>query len=91
MVTMDLRKLLGHLHDFVQIPEKNIEITSIEMDSREVKPRALFICVNGYTVDGHDFAQTAVEKGAVAILAERPLDVDVPVILVKSTKRAWLC
>ncbi|MCG3056728.1 Mur ligase domain-containing protein, partial [Escherichia coli] len=53
-----------------------------------VQPRALFICVNGYTVDGHDFAQTAVEKGAVAILAERPLDVDVPVILVKSTKRA---
>lgn len=88
MVTMDLRKLLGHLHDFVQIPENNIEITSIEMDSREVQPGALFICINGYTVDGHDFAQTAVEKGAVAILAERPLNVDVPVILVKSTKRA---
>lgn len=85
---MDLRELLTHLHDFVQLPEQNIDITSIEMDSREVKPGALFICIDGYTVDGHSFAQMAVEKGAVAILAEKPVDVDVPVVRVKSTKRA---
>ncbi|MER1935069.1 MAG: UDP-N-acetylmuramyl-tripeptide synthetase, partial [Priestia megaterium] len=85
---MDLRELLTHLHDFVQLPEQNIDITSIEMDSREVKPGALFICIDGYTVDGHSFAQMAVEKGAVAILAEKPVDVEVPVVRVKSTKRA---
>ncbi|MCF8886319.1 UDP-N-acetylmuramoyl-L-alanyl-D-glutamate--2,6-diaminopimelate ligase [Priestia megaterium] len=85
---MDLRELLTHLHDFVQLPEQNIDITSIEMDSREVKPGALFICIDGYTVDGHNFAQMAVEKGAVAILAEKPVDVEVPVVRVKSTKRA---
>lgn len=88
MVGMDLRELLTHLHDFVQLPEQNIDITSIEMDSREVKPGALFICIDGYTVDGHNFAQMAVEKGAVAILAEKPVDVEVPVVRVKSTKRA---
>lgn len=88
MVGMDLRELLTHLHDFVQLPEQNIDITSIEMDSREVKPGALFICIDGYTVDGHSFAQMAVEKGAVAILAEKPVDVEVPVVRVKSTKRA---
>jgi UDP-N-acetylmuramoyl-L-alanyl-D-glutamate--2,6-diaminopimelate ligase len=85
---MDLRTLLSHLHDFTVIPSENIPITSIEMDSREVKPGSLFICIEGYTVDGHDFAKMAVEKGAVAVLAEKPLQLDAPVILVKSTKRA---
>ncbi|TYR82829.1 UDP-N-acetylmuramoyl-L-alanyl-D-glutamate--2,6-diaminopimelate ligase [Priestia megaterium] len=85
---MDLKKLLTNLHGFVQMPKETVNISSIEMDSREVKPGALFICVNGYTVDGHDFAKMAVEKGAVAILTEKPVDVGVPVIIVKNTKRA---
>lgn len=38
-------------------------------------------------MDGHDFAQQAIDKGAVAIVAERPLSVSVPVILVSDTKR----
>ncbi len=85
---MDLRELLTHLHDFVQLPEQNIDITSIEMDSREVKLRIIVHLYDGYTVDGHSFAQMAVEKGAVAILAEKtPADVEVPVVRVKSTKR----
>ncbi|WP_078413463.1 UDP-N-acetylmuramoyl-L-alanyl-D-glutamate--2,6-diaminopimelate ligase [Priestia abyssalis] len=85
---MDLRTLLSYLHDFTAVPEEDISITSIEMDSREVKPGSLFICVEGYTVDGHDFAGMAVEKGAVAVLSQKPLSLEVPVIIVKDTKRA---
>jgi UDP-N-acetylmuramoyl-L-alanyl-D-glutamate--2,6-diaminopimelate ligase len=66
----------------------NIQITSIENDNRKVKQGSLFICLKGYTVDGHDFAQSAVSNGAVAIIAEKNLDVEVPVILVKDTYRA---
>ncbi|MBM7701770.1 UDP-N-acetylmuramoyl-L-alanyl-D-glutamate--2,6-diaminopimelate ligase [Metabacillus iocasae] len=85
---MDLHTLLSHLHGFKNIPSENVEITSIEMDSREVKEGSLFICVKGYTVDGHDYAHMAVEKGARAIIAEKPLNVNVPVVIVKDTKRA---
>ncbi|WP_110112924.1 UDP-N-acetylmuramoyl-L-alanyl-D-glutamate--2,6-diaminopimelate ligase [Bacillus sp. CGMCC 1.16541] len=85
---MELYTLLSSLHDFKSIPEENVKITSIEMDSREVKDGSLFICVKGYTVDGHDFAHVAVEKGASAIVAEKPLDVNIPVVIVKDTKRA---
>ncbi len=85
---MKLDELLTYLHDNLIILDENPTISSIEMDSREVKPGSLFICIKGYTVDGHDFAQKAVEKGAVAILAERELDVAIPVVLVKDTKRA---
>lgn len=58
-------------------------------DSREARPGALFVCVPGERVDGHDFAAGAVERGAAAVLASRPLpDVGVPVLLVEDTVRA---
>ncbi|MDJ1631701.1 Mur ligase domain-containing protein [Bacillus velezensis] len=46
------------------------------------------MCIKGYTVDGHDFAQKAAENGALAIVAEKELDVDVPVIIVRRSQRA---
>ncbi|MCW2917626.1 MAG: UDP-N-acetylmuramoylalanyl-D-glutamyl-2,6-diamin opimelate/D-alanyl-D-alanylligase [Actinomycetia bacterium] len=53
----------------------------VVIDSRAVEPGALFVAVRGERADGHDFAAAAVEAGAVAVLAERPLD-GVPVIVV---------
>jgi UDP-N-acetylmuramoyl-L-alanyl-D-glutamate--2,6-diaminopimelate ligase len=83
-----LQTLLSYLHDFTAYVGENPNITSIEMDSRQVKKGALFICIKGFTVDGHDFARQAVENGAAAIIAERPLDVDVPVVVVRDSRRA---
>ncbi len=85
---MKLNELLTYLHEPLLKIEEDIEITSIEMDSRAVKEGSLFVCIDGYTVDGHDYADQAVEKGAVVILAEKPLQVNVPVIIVNDTKRA---
>ncbi|MEH7075054.1 UDP-N-acetylmuramoyl-L-alanyl-D-glutamate--2,6-diaminopimelate ligase [Neobacillus drentensis] len=85
---MILQKLLENLHLLVPYQGVDPEITSIENDNRKVQMGSLFICIKGYTVDGHDYAESAVKSGAVAILAERPLPLDVPVILVKDTTRA---
>ncbi|MDQ1146804.1 UDP-N-acetylmuramoyl-L-alanyl-D-glutamate--2,6-diaminopimelate ligase [Bacillus sp. SORGH_AS 510] len=85
---MKLQELLKCLHPIVPYKGENPEITSIENDNRKVQKGSLFICIKGYTVDGHDFAGSAVENGAVAVLAERPLNIDVPVILVQDTIRA---
>lgn len=57
----------------------------IEFDSRKVTPGGLFLALKGARVDGHDFAQAAIEKGAVAVLAARP--VGVPAIVVEPTGR----
>ena len=43
--------------------------TCVVTDSREARPGALFVCVPGERVDGHDFAARAVERGAAAVLA----------------------
>jgi UDP-N-acetylmuramoyl-L-alanyl-D-glutamate--2,6-diaminopimelate ligase len=85
---MKLHELIGYLHPFVDYKGENPEITSIENDNRRVTPGSLFICIKGYTVDGHDFAEAAVKNGASAVLAERELPVNVPVIVVKDTVRA---
>ncbi|WP_078391583.1 UDP-N-acetylmuramoyl-L-alanyl-D-glutamate--2,6-diaminopimelate ligase [Shouchella patagoniensis] len=86
---MILKELLHELRgaEPLKSEDETINITHLEMDSRLVEQGTLFFCINGYTVDGHDFAQQAIEKGAVAIVAERPLSVSVPVIMVSDTKR----
>ncbi|MBA4537614.1 UDP-N-acetylmuramoyl-L-alanyl-D-glutamate--2,6-diaminopimelate ligase [Bacillus aquiflavi] len=85
---MKLHKLLQYLHPLVPIEGENPEIQSIDNDNRQVQHGSLFICIKGYTVDGHDFAMSAVEKGAVAVIAEKQLPLPVPVIIVRDTKRA---
>ncbi|MFH9348520.1 UDP-N-acetylmuramoyl-tripeptide--D-alanyl-D-alanine ligase [Kitasatospora sp. NPDC017646] len=58
----------------------------VEVDSRKVSPGGLFAAFVGEHADGHDYAVTAVEAGAVAVLASRP--VGVPAILVDSVVEA---
>jgi UDP-N-acetylmuramoyl-L-alanyl-D-glutamate--2,6-diaminopimelate ligase len=58
-----------------------LEITGLAYDSREVQPGSLFFCVRGFQSDGHDFAAQAVERGAVALVVERPLGLGVPEVV----------
>ncbi len=46
------------------------EVTSVEYDSRKVTEGSLFLCVQGFTVDGHAFASKAAEQGASVIVAD---------------------
>ncbi|WP_461201725.1 UDP-N-acetylmuramoyl-L-alanyl-D-glutamate--2,6-diaminopimelate ligase [Anoxybacillus sp. TBDG-1] len=85
---MKLQTLLQHLHSFTPLTTENPTITSIDMDSREVQQGSLFVCIKGFTVDGHDFAEQAVARGAVAVVAEKPLTLPVPVICVNDSRRA---
>ena len=64
------------------------EVGRVAHDSRVVVTGDLFCCVPGDTHDGHDFAEGAVTAGAAAVLAERPLDLPVPVVIVNSVRRA---
>ncbi len=65
-----------------------LEISDIVYDSRKIVPGCLFVCLRGSAVDGHTFAQQAVQQGAAAILAEEALPVEIPVIVVPNTRQA---
>jgi UDP-N-acetylmuramoyl-L-alanyl-D-glutamate--2,6-diaminopimelate ligase len=78
---MTLRELMGN-----GAPE--VEISSLAYSSQSVTPGALFFCVPGFRADGHDFAPTAVERGAVALVCHRPLGLGVPEVLVPDVRAA---
>lgn len=65
-----------------------VEIGDLAYDTRNVSRGALFFCVAGERVDGHDLAWEAVERGAAALVVERPLDVSVPQLVVADTRAA---
>jgi UDP-N-acetylmuramoyl-L-alanyl-D-glutamate--2,6-diaminopimelate ligase len=65
-----------------------VEVTDLAYDTRTVLPGALFFCIPGSNVDGHDLAAEAVEKGAAALVVERRLPLDVPQLRVPSVREA---
>lgn len=65
----------------------DLNVTGIATDNRRVQPGDLFVCIKGYTVDGHSFAKQAEEAGAVAIVCEHTIEnIRIPQIIVADTK-----
>jgi UDP-N-acetylmuramoyl-L-alanyl-D-glutamate--2,6-diaminopimelate ligase len=63
-------------------------VSDLAYDARAVGPGGLFVCVPGQRADGHDFAEGAVERGAVALIVERPLDLPVQQLVVSDARLA---
>ena len=65
-------------------------IESISYDSRKIKNNSLFIAINGLESDGHNYINEAINKGAIAILANIDYDkkYSVPLLKVKNTRKA---
>lgn len=63
-------------------------IRRVSIDSRAVQADDLFFCIVGQKLDGHEFARQAVDNGAVAVVASTPLELPVPVLLVRDTTLA---
>lgn len=61
------------------------KISSVTIDSRLVEEGSLFIATKGERVDGHSFIPVAIEKGAVAVVSEKPCTISVPYILVEDS------
>ena len=58
-------------------------------DSRKVRSGDLFVALKGAKADGHDFAETAINHGAVAALVSRPISEKLPSIEVEDALRAY--
>jgi UDP-N-acetylmuramoyl-L-alanyl-D-glutamate--2,6-diaminopimelate ligase len=65
------------------------EVARLTPDSRAVRPGTLFFALKGTRADGHDFAAAAARAGAVAVVAERPVDAGAaPLLLAANARRA---
>jgi UDP-N-acetylmuramoyl-L-alanyl-D-glutamate--2,6-diaminopimelate ligase len=89
---MDLARLLDESLDSAASAAvgevAGVDISAVTYDSRAVTRGALFVCVRGLVADGHDFANDAVERGAVALVVERALPIDVTQVVVADARVA---
>ncbi len=79
---LKIKQVIGHLPN---------QIKSIHHDSRNVQNKSLFVCISGFTVDGHDYYRDALKKGARVIVANRSLTIDLEknaLIIVPDTIKA---
>ena len=66
----------------------DIEITAVTCDSRQVINGCAFVCIDGVVMDGHKFANDALDKGAAVIIVQKDLGLDNQII-VKDTRIAF--
>ena len=85
---MQLQALIQALAPETVLGRPDVEIADLAHDTRRVKPGALFFCVPGARLDGHELADDAVAAGAAALVVERPLDVAAPQLVVTDTRAA---
>ncbi len=69
-----LKDILANIGLIETKGDLSVSIRQIQFDSRNVEAGDLFVAVKGSHVDGHQFIEKALEKGAVAVVCE-----DVPV------------
>ena len=86
---MKLTELINELERIDVSGNTSINISSIEYDSRKVKPGSLFAAIKGFESDGNSFIGDAVRQGAVAILTDKPdLKENVAVLYVPDVRKA---
>ncbi len=83
--------LLSELTD--ALAEKEViggdaEIEKLCMSDKEAGRGSLYFCIKGNRYDGHDFAQRAVAKGAVAVVCSKKLGLGVPEVVVGDVREA---
>ena len=85
---MDLEALIRALAPSEVIGARPVVIGDLAYDTRRVAEGALFFCVRGKRADGHELAWEAIERGAVALVVERALEVGVPQLVVQDSRAA---
>ncbi|WP_297634163.1 UDP-N-acetylmuramoyl-L-alanyl-D-glutamate--2,6-diaminopimelate ligase [uncultured Clostridium sp.] len=87
---MKLNKLLEGLHYKLIQGSEEKDVNGVNYDSRKVEENDLFVCVKGFTSDGHKFASTAIEKGAKVIVCEDIIEAKdgVTIIKVEDSRKA---
>ncbi len=87
---MKFEHLLEHI-EYKRIQgSTNIEISTLEKDSRLVQKDSVYVCITGVKADGHHYIQDAVLKGAAVIVTEQEIEIPYPVtqIQVRDTRAA---
>ena len=85
MTLSDITRLFGKPAEQIQYSDESL-VQGVCIDSRQAKPRQLFVAIRGESFDGHNFIKQAVEQGAIAVLCSQSISgVNVPQWVVPDT------
>src|SRR5919201_1171786 len=86
---MDLERVIAALAPRDVVGRAPLDVADLAYDTRATTPGALFFCIRGANVDGHDLAPQALHVGAAALVGERPVaSAPVPQIVVDDSRAA---
>ena len=85
---MELEALIRALDPLDVIGRRPVEIRELAYEAGRATEGSLFFCVRGSRADGHHFAREAVERGAVGLVVDHPVDAAVPQLVVDDTRAA---
>ena len=68
-----------------RLRDLNTEISSLHARAQNVKPGSLFVAIQGFAADGHDYINQALANGAVAVIAQKPVTVPAGVLSIEVT------
>ncbi|MFH1562401.1 MAG: UDP-N-acetylmuramyl-tripeptide synthetase [Nitrospirota bacterium] len=80
---MNLQRLVHNLKQRHIIGSLDLEITNIATHSKKVNAGSLFICIEGFKVDGHNYIDEAIQRGAKAVLVSRDVTFSPSVTYIK--------
>jgi len=80
---MKLRDILKDCEYEIIKGDIDVEISDIAYDSRNVRDDYLFVALPGFMVDGHDYIESALDKGAVAVICDHDLNLDRKAVFIK--------
>ena len=90
---MELRNMLVGLNNLKVKGDLDIEISGIENNSKNVKEGYLFVAIQGFSTDGHQYVENAIENGATAIMIQEGCNLkgmkipdSVTVVMAKDTR-----
>ncbi|MFZ5631877.1 MAG: UDP-N-acetylmuramoyl-L-alanyl-D-glutamate--2,6-diaminopimelate ligase [Bacillota bacterium] len=87
---MHLSELIKNIGVLKVEGNDRVDIKGIAYDSRAVEPGFLFVAIEGFKTDGHNYAARAVEAGAPAVVVQKEVDLPAGVtrVLVENTRVA---
>ncbi|MCI8411136.1 MAG: UDP-N-acetylmuramoyl-L-alanyl-D-glutamate--2,6-diaminopimelate ligase [Clostridia bacterium] len=92
---MNLKKMLVGLEGLKVKGDLELEIKGVEKNSKEVKEGYVFVAIKGFSTDGHQYVESAIKNGAIAVIIEEGCDLKslnipegITIIMAKDTREA---
>jgi UDP-N-acetylmuramoyl-L-alanyl-D-glutamate--2,6-diaminopimelate ligase len=81
---MKLRDIMENINFDIIQGSIDLDIRTIQYDSRKVNQGDVFFCVEGYNVDGHKYVQDAIKNGAIAVICQKDIDNNLNCTVIKT-------